>query len=265
MKEIKLIAIDLDETLLHDDLTISARAKKDIREVIARGITVTLATGRMYAAAIAYARELELNVPLITNQGAMVKDVNGKLLHHQTLSLEIAQKVADLVRAYGYHLNVYVNDELFMENDSEEAQRYFAITKVLPKYVQSFDKLWAEPEKLGVLADDLLLRPLAREIKEKFGQDLNITQALPEILEITHKQATKRNALEALAQKMGFGLENVMAIGDALNDLEMIRDVGFGVAMENGNPALKEIADYITLSNNADGVAKVLEKVILNS
>lgn len=265
MKDIKLIAIDLDDTLLHDDLTISARAKKDIREVIAQGITVTLATGRMFAAAFPYAQELELNVPLITYQGAMVKYVDGQIIHHQTLSLDMAQKVVNFVRPYGYHLNVYVNDELFMEQDSPEGRRYVSITKVPPKYVESFDRLWAEPTKLVVLAEDEKLQPLAEELQREFGKNLYITRTLPHLLEITHLQATKNNALKALAESLGLGAENVMAIGDSPNDLGMIRYAGFGVAMENAIPQLKERADYITLSNNDDGVAEVLEKFILNA
>lgn len=265
MKEIKLVAIDLDDTLLHDDLTISARAKKDIREVMDKGIIVTIATGRMYAAALPYAQELGLNVPLITYQGAMVKSVDGDLLHHQTLPIDLAQRVTNIVRAYGYHLNVYIDDELFMEQDSAEARHYVTVTKVSPKYVQSFDRLWAPPTKLVVLVEDQKLILLAQELTREFGQVLNITRTLPDMLEITHKQATKSNALKALTQSMGFGLENVMAIGDSPNDLEMVRDAGFGVAMENGTLLLKEKADYITLSNNADGVAVALEKFVLTA
>ena len=265
MNEIKLIAIDLDDTLLHDDLTISLRAKEDIRKVIAKGITVTLATGRMFAAALPYARELELNVPLITCQGAMVKRVDGELIYHKTIPLELAQGVADYVRSRDVHLNVYVNDELFMEQDSPEGRKYVTITRVYPNYVQSFDKLWADPTKLAVLAEDERVKRLAVELEQRFGKSLNITRTLPGILEITHKKATKGNAVKALAQSLGFGLENVMAIGDSPNDLEMVRDAGFGVAMENSIPVLKENADYITLSNNDDGVAEVLEKIVLNA
>ncbi|MGI6587240.1 MAG: Cof-type HAD-IIB family hydrolase [Peptococcia bacterium] len=265
MEKIKLIAIDLDDTLLHDDLTISARAKKDIREVIAQGITVTLATGRMFAAALPYARELELDVPLITYQGAMVKYVNGRIIHHQTLPLEVAQKVIDLVRPYGYHVNIYVDDELFMEQDSPEGRHYVSITKVPPKYVDvgSFDQLWAEPTKLVILAEDEKLKLLAKELNQKFKGMLNINRTLPCLLEMTHYQADKGNALKALAESLDLQAENVMAIGDSPNDVEMIKYAGFSVAMENAIPQLKEQVDYVTLSNNDDGVAEVLEKFVL--
>ncbi|MGI6144881.1 MAG: HAD family hydrolase [Clostridia bacterium] len=265
MKDIKLIAIDLDDTLLRDDLTISKRSKENIRKVIAKGITVTLATGRMFAAAFPYAKELGLNVPLITYQGAMVKCVNGELIHHRPLPLDIAQEVADYVRAHDYHLNVYVDDVLYMEQDSPEARHYETITRVSPNYVESFDKLWADPTKLVVLAEDSRIKSLAKELEPRFGHILNIIRTLPGMLEITHKKATKSNALKALAKSLGFGLENVMAIGDSPNDIEMVQDAGFGVAMENSIPLLKEKADYITLSNNDDGVAEVLEKFVLNT
>ncbi|MDD2400908.1 MAG: Cof-type HAD-IIB family hydrolase [Clostridia bacterium] len=263
MTDIKLIAIDLDDTLLHDDLTISARAKKDIQEVVDKGVTVTLATGRMFAAALPFGKELGLNVPLITYQGGMVKYLDGRIVSHQKIPQDMAQSVIDFLHPYGYHINVYVNDELFMERDSSEGRRYVAMTKVSPHYVDSFERLWDEPTKLVIIADDKQLEELTQPLEQRFGDRLKITKTLAHLLEVTHRKATKGVALKALAESLSLGFENVMAIGDSLNDIEMIEYAGFGVAMENAVPQLKEKANYITCSNNADGVAEVLERFIL--
>jgi Cof subfamily protein (haloacid dehalogenase superfamily) len=264
MTDIKLVAIDLDDTLLHDDLKISLRAKNDIREAMARGITVTLATGRMFAAAIPYAKELELDVPLITYQGAMVKYTDGQLVFHQTIPLELAQQVVNFIRPYGHHINVYVNDELFMEKDSPEGRSYVAVTKVPPRFVESFDKLWAEPTKLVIIAEEQELEVLAQRLTQEFGTALNVTRTLSHLLEVTHCKVTKGTALKALTESLELQPQQVMAIGDSLNDIEMIQFAGLGVAMANSVPQLKEYARYITLTNNEDGVAEVLEKFVLS-
>lgn len=265
MTDIKLVAIDLDDTLLQDDLKISLRAKNDIREAISQGITVTLATGRMFAAAIPYARELGLDVPLITYQGAMVKYADGRVVFHQTIPLDIAQQVVNFIRPFGYHINVYVNDELFMEKDSPEGRRYVAMTKVPPHFVESFEKLWADPTKFVIMAEDKELDELEEKLVPEFGKVLNITKTLPGFLEITHCKVTKGTALKALAESLDLKPEQVMAIGDSLNDVAMIQYAGFGVAMKNSVPQLKEYARYITLTNNEDGVAEVLEKFVLSN
>jgi hypothetical protein len=265
VSEIKLIALDLDDTLLRNDLQISPRAKTAIRSAVERGVAVTLATGRMFASAIPFAQELGLDLPLITYQGALVKYADGRVVYHRPIPLEIARELVDFILPYGYHLNVYLNDELFMQEDSPEGQRYAAIAKVPVHLVSDLRNIIAiEPTKLVIIAKEPQLDALAEDLNLRFGNRINITKSKPYFLELAHPQATKGKALATLAESLNIGAHEVMAVGDSPNDLDMIRYAGFGVAMGNAVEEVKKCARYITRSNDDDGVAEVIEKFVLS-
>ena len=261
MPEVKLIAIDLDDTLLRTDLTISTRAKTAIFSAAKKGISVTLATGRMFATAIPFANDLKLNLPLITYQGALVKYADGRLVYHKPLSQQIARELVSFILPYGYHLNVYMNDELYMDKDSPEGRRYVATSKV-PVHLEKnlVDNISIDPSKLLVIADEQRLDALAFDIKYTFGDSVNITKSSRYFLEIGHPEATKGLALKGLADSLGIGADEVMAIGDSWNDLDMLAYAGFSVAMENAVPDIKKIAKYVTRKNDDDGVAEAIER-----
>jgi len=264
MSEIKLIAIDLDDTLLRNDLTISSRARNAIRRAADAGVKVTLATGRMYASALPFARELNLNLPLITYQGALVKYAGGEVVYHKPLPLSLSRQIVKFILPYGYHLNVYINDELYMETASPEGQRYLSISKVPVHLVENLpETIVQDPTKLLVIAEEPQLDALAGDIRPAFGAHVNITKSKPHFLEIGHIKATKGLALERLARSLNLEASQVMAIGDSWNDLDMIEYAGIGVAMANALPEIKEIADYVTCNNDDDGVAEAIEKLVL--
>lgn len=266
MAKIKLIAIDLDDTLLKNDLTISPRAKKAISRAAAAGTAVTLATGRMYASALPYACELGLNLPLITYQGALVKYASGEVVYHQPLPLSLTRKLLKFILPYGYHLNVYIDDELYMEKDSPEGQRYLRVSKVPVHLVENLPQMIdRDPTKLLIIAEEPQLDALAADLRAAFGATVNITKSKPHFLEIGHRKATKGLALKRLASSMGLRSARVMAIGDSWNDIDMLKYAGIGVAMANAAPEVKEAADYITCNNDDDGVAEAIEKIVLNN
>ena len=261
MTEVKLIAIDLDETLLRTDLTISKRAKSAIFSACRKGISVTLATGRMFAAALPFAQELKLNLPLITYQGALVKYADGRLVYHKPLSQQIARELVGFILPYGYHLNVYMNDELYMDKDSPEGRRYITTSKV-PVHLEEnlVDNITVDPSKLLIIAEEERLDALASDVRNAFGDIVNITKSSRYFLEIGHPEATKGLALSSLADSLGISADEVMAIGDSWNDLDMIAYAGFSVAMENAVPEIKKIARYVTRKNDDDGVAEAIER-----
>lgn len=241
VSKIKLIALDLDDTLLHNDLTISKRAREAITKAVEQGTAVTLATGRMFCSALPYARELKLNLPLITYQGALVKYADGRVVYHRPLSLELAREVVDFILPYGYHLNVYIDDELYMEKNSPEGQRYVAMTKAPLHLVDHLGKAMdRDPSKLLVIASSEKLDKLALDLRKRFGDVINITKSKSHFLELGHPGATKGEALANLAASLGLVASQVMAIGDSLNDLDMLEYAGVGVAMENALPEVKK-------------------------
>ena len=264
MSAIKLIALDLDDTLLRNDLQISPRAKAAIRHAVERGVAVTLATGRMFASALPFAQELGLDLPLITYQGALVKYADGRVVYHRPIPLGIARELVDFILPYGHHLNVYLNDELFMQQDSPEGQRYAAIAKVPVHLVADLrDIIVTEPTKLVVIAKEPQLDVLAEDLQLNFGNKINLTKSKPYFLELAHPLATKGKALATLAKSLNIEAHEVMAVGDSPNDLDMIKYAGFGVAMGNAVEEVKKYARYITCSNDDDGVAEVIEKFVL--
>lgn len=265
MSDIKLIALDLDETLLRTDLIISPRAKEAIGRAVEGGTAVTLATGRMFSAALPYALELGLDLPLITYQGALVKYASGNEVYHRPLTQELARDLVEFLLPYGYHLNLYINDELYMLKDSPEGQRYAAMARVPVHLVDNLAEVLSEgPSKLLVIAESEKLDSLIQDMSGPFSKRANITKSRSNFLEITHPEATKGRALAGLAKNMGLETSQVMAIGDSLNDLDMIKYAGLGVAMENAVQELKDNAQYITRKNDDDGVAEAIEKMVLN-
>lgn len=265
MPEIKLVALDLDDTLLRTDLTISPRAQDAIRKAVGLGCAVTFATGRMYKSARPFAVELGLDLPLITYVGALVKYVDGREVYHRPLELELALRILNFLRPYGYHINVYINDELYMEKESPEGARYANVSKVPVHFVEDLrQSLQTNPTKILVLAAPPQVNALMKELEKAFSGQVHITRSKPHFLEISDLGATKGQALAGLAASLNLTAGQVMAIGDSWNDLDMIEYAGLGVAMGNADPEVKDAAQYITLNNDDDGVAEAIEKFVIN-
>jgi Cof subfamily protein (haloacid dehalogenase superfamily) len=265
--DIKLVALDLDDTLLRTDLTISPRAQAAIKKAVALGTAVTFATGRMYKSARPFAVELGLDLPLITYVGALVKYVDGREVYHRPLSLETAGKIIDFLLPYKYHINIYINDELYMEKESPEGARYANISKVPVHFVNDLrETLQASPAptKILALSGAPEIAALLADIQQAFGGQVHITRSKPYFLEISDLGATKGQALAGLARSLNLTAGQVMAIGDSWNDLDMIEYAGIGVAMGNAEAEVKAAAQYITLNNDDDGVAEAIEKFVIN-
>ncbi len=263
MTKIKLIALDLDDTLLRTDLTISRRAKNAIWKAVEQGTAVTLATGRMFSSALPYALELGLNLPLITYQGALVKYADGRVISQSPIPLATARSLAGFLLPLGYHLNVYINDELYMEKDTPEARKYAASNKVPIHFVEDLQgAIKAEPLKMLVIAEEPRIDTLAEKLRREFN-GLGFVKSRADYLEINDLGATKGQALEKLAQSLGLVKDQVMAVGDSMNDFDMIKYAGWGIAMHNAVPEVKAAAQYVTRNNDDDGVAEAIEKYVL--
>lgn len=269
MGEIKLVAVDLDDTLLRDDLTISRRSLDVLREVRERGVVVTLATGRMFPSALPYARLLNFEMPLITYQGALVKNAfSGEVVYECSLPEEVARLVIHYGRRNNIHINSYLHDKLYVERITPLGEHYERHAGVPFTKVNDLEELLetALPYKLLLIDEEEKLQEHAaklRELFEEVGQDVYLAKSKPTYLEVNHPQATKGEALKKLAQRLGISREEVMAFGDSYNDLEMLDYAGIGVAVANAYPEVRARARYVTASNNDDGVAEALLKYVL--
>lgn len=267
MSPFKIIAIDLDDTLLDDRLCVSMRNRRAIKRAVELGVVVTIATGRMFQSALPIVMDLEIEIPIITYQGALVKDIrSGEVLLNLPVPAELAMQVVEEGYKAGLHVNIYVNDRLYVDSITEEGKAYAKLAGVeLNPVGNLISFLKEEPTKILFVGNPEFLHGLEVELQEKYGDKLYITKSKPNFLEFMHPGATKGKALRVLAQKYDVKPEEIMAFGDSYNDLDMIEFVGLGVAMGNAPEEIKQKADCVTGTNNADGVAQVIEKHLLEA
>ncbi|PKM76996.1 MAG: Cof-type HAD-IIB family hydrolase [Firmicutes bacterium HGW-Firmicutes-15] len=265
---IKLVALDLDDTLLDTGLKISEDCVRTIQEVRKRGVRVTISTGRMYRSALPYAQQLEIDVPLITYQGAWVKNsLSGEVLYCKPVPRKLAIEVIKYFKVAGVHCHSYYNDQLVMESLSEEGRFYSQLAGVEAVLVDDLIAQLDTGEAMKIMAisyDEKQLLDIERNLKLNYGDNLHITRSKPYFLEVMHREANKAKALEVIARHFGIGRQEVMAVGDSYNDIEMIEWAGLGVAMGNAFQSVKEIADFVTASNEEEGVAEALRRFIIN-
>ena len=265
----KLLAFDLDDTLLNEEFKISAGNVQSLRRAAEAGLIITIATGRMYRSAVPFARQLGINIPLITYHGALIKNaVSGEVIWHRPVPLEESMDIAQHAQEKGYHLNLFIDDRLHVAEENDFTRLYQKIARVDLQVVGNLrDFLEREqitPTKMNIAAPHTMPAVMA-DMRENFGHRVHVTLARPDFLEITHGEATKGRALRHLTEEAGFEREEVAAIGDSLNDVDMLEYAGTGVAVANAREEVKQVAQVITRSNLEDGVAYFVDNYILNS
>lgn len=266
---IKLVALDLDDTLLDPGLKISDDCIRSIQEVRKRGVMITISTGRMYPSALPYASQLGIDVPLITYQGACVKNsVSEEVLYFKPVPAELAHEVIHFFQSSGVHCHTYMEDRLVMESLTEEGKFYSRLAGVEVTLVDNLLESLAANAALKIMAisnQESKLLEMENQLKSKYGDELHITRSKPHFLEVMHPEADKAKALEVVAAHYQINRQDVMAIGDSYNDLEMIQWAGVGVAMGNAFQPVKDAADFITATNEEHGVAEALRRFILEA
>lgn len=264
--DIRLVALDLDDTLLSKSLTVSPRTRKAISRAMAKGVTVTVATGRMYRSALPYAQQLKLNVPLITYNGGLIRACqSGETIYHQPIDQGIAHQVLALFKEKGWYIQSYVDDVLYIADRNERAKYYETISGIDAVALgDDFYTMTGTPTKMLVLAKDNQMPEIAETLRGMYGDRLYLCQSKPTYLEITHPKVNKGQALDFLANRMGITSDQVMAVGDSYNDLDMIKYAGLGVAMANAADGVKAAAHAITGHHDADGVAEAIETYVLS-
>jgi hypothetical protein len=269
MSEIKLMALDLDDTLLREDLTISFHTKNVLKKVEESGVIVMLASGRSPAAMDRYARDLGMHKRpgyLVCNNGTTILESHtGAIVKEFFLPIEAALAVYDLVDAEGFPVQIYDEGTIYVSRRNEYAdidQKLTGQRQVVVDNFRSF--LAAGAQKMVIPGDPSLLRPLETLLKTFIGDRVTIFTSKPYFLEILPPATGKGEALAVVAQMLGIDRSQVMAIGDSMNDESMIRWAGFGVAMANGDARIKAIAKAITnRTNEEDGVADFVEQYLL--
>jgi len=259
----RLAAVDLDDTFIDNNHNFSQRTLDAVKKSRDKGLLIVLASGRMFRGLKKYYEWLGLDSPAITCGGSIITDSGGNIIYESAVSHELAKKVLEFAEEHGVHGQVYLGDDFAFKKRGDYARMYEGFNGFsgleIPDLMENWDLttpkvlLIDSAERIGVLE---------RIAKERFPE-LDVATSKPYYLEFNNPLASKGKALEFLTGYLGFKREEVIAVGDSGIDLSMIEYAGLGVAVENAVPAVKEKADFITCSNEEDGVAYVLEKFVL--
>ncbi|WP_349945240.1 Cof-type HAD-IIB family hydrolase [Lacrimispora sp. BS-2] len=274
--DIKLIAIDLDGTLLDSKKRLSDVNRKTLIQCVQKGIWVVPCTGRTVHGIPEEIKGISGIRYAITTNGAVIEDMQEKaVIDTQMLSREHALELLHLVDSYHVMYDPYIDrrgitEPRFIEHLSEyclpaELQELVRMTRdVYPNIIEFVEKSYKPVEKINLFFPDMEERARLRAELEK-RTDILVTSSLPNNLEINALGATKGEAILRLASHLGLNGKQTMAIGDGENDFSMIQKAGIGVAMKNGSKELHAAADYITDTNDENGVASAIDHLVLEA
>lgn len=277
---IKLIALDLDGTLLSDNKTVCEANKEAIKKAIAKEIKVVLCSGRSQQSLAVLMEELELNVPgqygIALNGAIVFAADSGKIMASSYMDDEAAKQIIRMGVPMMDELNIqlYTDDNIYVQRWDETTTFYEKVTHTHPVVVEDltakasnvikmsyFQRTGKEPDVKAPL-DGIL--DLKSRVEDRLPEGVVGNVTAPYLLEFLDEKVDKGVGMDTLGKILGINKDEMMAVGDLENDLSMIRYAGIGVAMKNGAPAVKEAADYITeRTNNEGGVAEVIEKFAL--
>ncbi|WP_042165443.1 Cof-type HAD-IIB family hydrolase [Paenibacillus gorillae] len=248
MGDYKLVALDMDGTLLNEQSEISKENAEWIQRALDAGITVSFSTGRGFRSALPFAEQLKLETPMITVNGSEVWS-RPHVLHKRTLlGPGYVRRLHELAMKHtGTWFWAYTTDEVYN------------LEKWIEAGTEIEDYHWL---KFGYYTEDAPVRQRIYDEVAEWGA-LEITNSSPCNWEMNAQGITKASAIRELCKVMGIDMSQVVAVGDSLNDIAAIREAGLGVAMGNAQDAVKEAADAVTLSNNEHGIAEVLKRYVL--
>ncbi|WAA12722.1 sugar-phosphatase [Fervidibacillus halotolerans] len=266
----KLIAIDIDGTLINDEHEVTEEVYTAIQLARAQGVKVVLCTGRPIGGVEPYIERLQLNEKddfVITYNGALIQNTNTKeVVSQQSLNYDDLKRIYELSIELNSPMHFFDTERMYTPNKDISKYTIYetSITKVPLHYrtISEIPKDIVIP-KIMLIDEPEKLKKTIAAIPDSIRENYALVQSMPFFYEILHKNVSKGNAVKQLAELLNIRREEVMAIGDNGNDFSMIEYAGCGVAMENAIPELKQIADYITLSNNEHGVARAIEKFVL--
>ena len=262
---IKLIVTDIDGTLLNSRHELSERTEKALKAAVEKGVKVVLATGKTRLSGIETSRRLNLDTPGIYLQGLAIYEADGALRWQQTLDPKVARTAINCGEDRGFTMVAYSGTRVLCRARNRDTDRLMEFHEGEPEGVGPLQNILDSVPVNKVLAIKLAQPRAITALRWQLGTQINgkLVQALDDMLEILPPGASKGAALKLLLKDMKIPAENVMAIGDGENDLEMIQLAGIGVAVGNANQRLKDAADQVVASNDEDGVAEAVERFAL--
>jgi Cof subfamily protein (haloacid dehalogenase superfamily) len=259
-KDIKLVALDLDGTLLDDDLKISKRAIEAIKDLMNRGIHVAFVSGRTYRAVELVRKSALVDVPVVAYNGGKVVIPSKDEVYSVKIPLEEALKIIRYGEKRDLYVKVYIDDILYVRED-DEASKAFSITNGI------------EYKVVGTLSENIkedvnMIVIYFKEHKDEFmdeelkGIDVAVTASMTRSIDVIPKGVSKDKGLKLVADHLNIKREEILAVGNSLNDIEMLKFAGMGIAMKNSDHRLlkqwNEVSEY---TNNEDGVYHILKQI----
>lgn len=267
----KLIALDMDDTLLTSDLRISSRAVSVIQKLASRNIFIVICTGRMLKGIEPFVRRLgvaqsEAGKYAILSNGSSIFDLQEKReIFSRTLDYEILLRAKEEAARLGLPCQVYDFENIFTSVENDFSRKDVALTKMELKIPSDFDSFLKQGfSKMLIPGNERIVRKLFGILQDAFGERAVIVTSKPYFLEVLPPNSGKGEALEILSERLEIKMSDIMAFGDSMNDETMILKCGLSVAMRNGLQTIKDEAKFVTrFSNEEDGVADFLEEFVL--
>ncbi len=261
----KAVFTDMDGTLLKKDHTVSSKTAQIIQKLVEKGIMVIPISARpLHGMTHITDKVFPVSVPVVSLNGSYIYQ-NGQIIYEVKMPLEKVKAIHDLVEHSHLSVMYYSQMDWYAIKDTDAIKKEQRITPVKIT-IESFEKtmaLWQThqngPNKILIAGDEQRILATEQEMLLAFNSSLNIYKSQPRYLEAMHPDASKSNAIRFIMKMYGLQQHEVMAIGDNYNDKGMIEFAGLGVAMGNAPDEIKEVADFVTDTNNHDGVAKALE------
>ncbi len=268
--QIKLIALDLDDTLLRTDLSISQENKSALQRAESMGIHIVLASGRNYFSMRRYAEELSIQRRgdyLIGSNGAqLIQASTGKLLEELKLPAEFCRRITTQIEQQGFSWQIYIEGTIYCNRMNEWAMVDHQLSGLPIEIISDMDAFLSQDQtKILVGGEPDRIESLYEELKNNYESQAEIVTSKPYFLEILPKGANKGAALDRLAKRLRIGMESVLAIGDARNDLYMIQRAGWGCAPANAAEEVRLAARFVsTKTNEEDAVADILGRIVFD-
>lgn len=271
MTEYKILVLDIDGTLTKKDKTISEHTRKTLILAQEKGIKIVLASGRPVYGIAPLADELQMDkyhgYILAYNGGAIIDWSDKKQIYSNMLPDDVIPYLYKCAKDNNFEILSYSGKDIVTEDTSNKYVAYEAMLNKMPcRQVDNFlDEIKYEIPKCLIVGDPEPLHELEKKMALELDGKINVFRSEPFFMELVPLGIDKAKCLEKLNTMIGVRRKEMIACGDGFNDMSMVEYAGLGVAMSNAQDKVKAVADYITLSNEEDGVAHVVEKFILNN
>lgn len=264
---IRLLALDLDGTLIGADLHISPRVRRAIAAAQERGVVATLATGRMFESTLPFARTLSITAPLICYQGGLIQAPDARSpLYRAMLDRALAREALELHAQHGWRAALYADNQVFIAERQRPDRFYQDYLGERLNWGADLDATLAQrtPDKVLFIAEPDEADIIEETLRQRFDGRAEVTRSHARFVEVNPPGVSKGDALRRLANHLDIPQTQVMAIGDQGNDIAMIAWAGIGVAMGNASADVQAVADWVAPPLEDDGAAIAIERFILN-